>query len=184
MNQAWVSGEDRRRFFRIDDVVGLHYCLVEEQHTLAGRIEQQNVLQGLDVEIATLLVQVRREQPLVADTLALLNRKLQYIARQPDTATISGVAESALEYHTTAVNISASGVAFSTDHPYSAGSRFRLDMLLRPGDWQLPVVARVVACDAVIAGWYLRLDYEEISQSDQDMLVRHMLVRQSQQIRR
>ncbi len=185
MNQAWNSGQDRRRFFRIDDVIGLHWAaaaLEEEQQ----QRRQSALLDGLaeiDAEIGALLIKLRREQPLAADVLTLMNRKLQMLARRPEADTGTTSTET-FEYRSTPVNISACGLAFLMDQPCSPGSRLRLDMLLRPGDWELQLVGRVVACDAVMAGWYVRLDYEDISQSDQDLLVRHMLIRQSQQLKR
>lgn len=185
MNQHWNAEQDRRRFFRINDVVGLAYRPADASSTEKQQqtMDVQNSLKELDDEIGGLLVQLRREQPLAAEALACMNRKLQILARRIDSP-MAGSDDSAAEYQQTSVNISACGIAFLVDQPYSAGSRLQLDLLLRPGDWELRLIARIIACDPVMAGWQLRLDYESISQSDQDLLVRHMLVKQSQQLRR
>ena len=187
MGERWLGVEDRRRFFRIDDVVGLRYRVLGAG--LSRQREQQQAwreeFDTLGTQLGANISKLRREQPGLAEALNLLGKQMCLLMRHSNAVDdVESLGYEWPDYHNTTVNISASGIAFLVDQPYSPGVLLSLDFLLRPADWQLQLVGQVVACDAVLAGWYLRLTYQDIAASDQDLLVRHVLVQQSQQLKR
>lgn len=186
--------EERRRFFRIDDSMRVAYrCLgSEEARVFARQAREQggnfDYAANFDNRIQTLLDACRVQAPIAAEVLDLLNKKLNFIVQQLDID--NGLMQS-IAYTMKPVNISACGMAFAVTEKLPAGQAVQLDMLLHPSELHVMTMARVIACEPIDnteAGavdeqgeqqYFLRLDFVEINNTDQELLIQHIVKRQS-----
>ncbi len=183
------GNEERRRFFRIDDTLGVAYRLLSEAElSEQPRAEQAPadifaLLARLDTQLEHSLATLRVKQPPVAEVLDTLNKKLNTVIHQleADNHLVRRLAQKVQE-----VNISACGMAFVCDEQIEAGRVLGLELALKPSNLHIHTRARVVACEPVDdgAGYYLRLDFSDISDTDQEVLIQHIVKRQSSIIRK
>lgn len=185
--------EERRRFFRIDDVVGVSYRRLgpEEAQAFSARAREHggnfDYAANFDNRIQTLLDSCRIQTPVAAELLDLLNKKLNFVIRQMDID--AGLLQQ-VAYQLKQVNISACGMAFANDEYLEKGEMLQLDILLKPGDLQVVVLAEVVASEPLASepleaesadaepGWFLRLNFVELNANDQELLIQHVVKRQ------
>lgn len=181
--------EERRRFFRIDDTLGICYRELGEQEAKA--FARESIHQGsnfdfisnFDNRIQTLIEACRVQAPVAAELVDLLNKKLNFVIQQldVDTELIKNIT-----FQTRAVNISACGIAFANERYLEAGTVLQLDVLLSPSDLHVVTMATVVACKKMDHDtccnqrpYYVRIDFTYIHHSDQELLIQHVVKRQS-----
>ena len=180
--------EERRRFFRIDDTVGVAYRLLSEAELnaegeqAAAPLDVFALLARFDTQIEHGLGQLRVKQPLVSEVLEALNKKLDTVINQleADDHLVRRLAQTVQE-----VNISACGMALVCDEAVASGRLLDLELALKPGNLNIHTRARVVACDPFKGGegYYLRLDFIGMGEADQELLIQHIVKRQSSIIR-
>jgi hypothetical protein len=179
--------EERRKYFRIDDLLGLSFSLLgaEEAKLFVEEVKQNNgaidYAANFDNRIHTLLDACKVQSPLAAELLDLLNKKLNFIVSQFD---VDQHASPAVDYQMTEVNISACGMGFVEARLLQAGQILKLDLRLSPEELTIVTLAKVVACEALDGGLYfLRLSFPQISTTDQELLIQHVVKKQSAQLR-
>lgn len=196
MSSSLDSGDERRRFFRINDTIGVAYrsLLAEElnQDTaiVASQVSSnpQVLLEAADKTIQTLLPLVRVQQPEVAQLLEAMDQKLSYLVDQLEVESrlVERIAHRVHE-----VNISACGMALVVDEPLAPGLVLALDLVLRPADVHIHTRGVVVACklaekdqaEAMQGTHYVRMEFRGMGLSDQELLIQHIVQRQSLLIR-
>ncbi len=190
---------ERRRFFRIQESVGLSYRVLSEGEAAALATALRDGGGGIDYaanfdnRIRSLLGALRVQSEVAAELLELINRKLNLVISQ---LSLDAEAIQQLAFDMRQVSISACGLGCEVEQPLPAGAPVRLDLLLEPGDLRVTVLARVVACETLEAEakvdpealepparWFLRLDFEVINTHDQELLIQHVVRRQSSQLR-
>lgn len=175
---------ERRRFFRINDRVGVAYRVLTEaeansrQEQDAQPVDTQSLLARYEQTIDQLLPQV--ESKLMAELLGTLNKKLNCIIAQLelDSQLVRDIAHKVRE-----VNISACGMAFVAEEAVMPGKLLSLDLLLRPEGTQLATYGQVLSCEAIDEGHYLRINFISLSPFDQELLIQHIVRRQGWLIR-
>lgn len=181
--------EERRRFFRIDDSMGVAYrCLGSEE---ARVFTQQSREQGsnfdyaanFDNRIQTLLDACRVQSPIAAELVDLLNKKLNFMVQQLD---IDSSLIQSIAYSMEQVNVSACGIAFCIPEALPVGQSVQLDILLHPSELHVMILAAVVACEPIdevdernAQQYFVRMDFAEINNSDQELLIQHIVKRQT-----
>ncbi len=175
---------ERRRYFRIDDQIRLRYQPVTAEQMAMPAAESfqlddlRSSLARFDTQINHLLSELRIKDPLVGEVLGLVNQKYFVLAEQAiaDKVAIEGEAHPLVE-----VNISACGMAFTTNEPADTDSFVHLDMILLPGNQQISTYAAVVACEQAGPSAYLwRLDFRQLKSAEQEVLIQHLVKRQTQ----
>ncbi len=186
--------QERRQFFRVEDEVSLRYQVVKagELEVKLKRLEQDldsdftivSSLAAISHEMAGVLRKVESDAPDVARYLKALDRKIDLLGRAflAQTSDLS-------EQPAKAVNMSASGLAFYTPEPVAVGGVLELKLLLFPSYTGMLIYAEVVACERVeTAGangfCRIRVNFTHLRESDRDVLIRHVLQRQSEMLRR
>lgn len=177
--------DDRRRYFRISDNIGLAYQVITGDQTDLGRVRSEPVrmsalLAEHDTAIVRLLQELRSRDPLVGELAARLNEKINGIVNQLDRAT-QMVEQTA--HKIVAVNISACGLGFHSDEPIAPHAQVQLDMVLLPDNKRLLTPARVIACEPQDNGYYVRMDYVDLGAADQEYLIQHIVKRQGDLLR-
>lgn len=179
-----MSGiEERRRFFRITDTLGVAWRTLTEDEknnsdTLQNRpVDVYSMLGSLENKIEHKLGQFRIKEPLAAELLELLNQKLNCMANQMEA---ESVLVQKLAHRMQEVNISACGVGFLVDEPVDIDQTLLLDLALRPSNIHVTCYGKVVGCESAKEGegFYLRLDFSDLDEADQEILIQHIVKRQ------
>ena len=188
LNSSDASTEqDRRRFFRITDTIGVSLDVLgaDERAALeAGAalcpVDSYSLISDCDREIENYLQELQKKDEVAAKLIAMMNKKIDCILDQMalDSRTLRGVSHRMRE-----ANISACGIGFVHPERLSVTEIVRLNILLQPTNKQLQTYGRIVGCDLCKGGFYVRIEYQGMRGSDQELLIRHLVQRQSAQLR-
>ncbi len=188
------AGDERRRFFRIDDTINLSYQILTADE-LSQRLEQLEKSAGDDFTVMGGLTLVNQQMsahlhrieaayPDVAAYLKALDKKVEMIGRA-----LLSQAAGISDQQAVPVNISAGGMAFASSEALKEGALLELKILLLPSMTGILAFGEVVGCeknDDPDGGlpYLLRIDFTHIRNSDQEVLIRHLLRRQGDMLRR
>ncbi|HHH39817.1 MAG TPA: PilZ domain-containing protein [Sedimenticola sp.] len=193
-NMERLPEEERRQYFRVEDEVSLRYQPVAAEELAAKLVRMErgaereftvlSSLAAITSEMSGVLRKVDAEMPEVARYLKAMDRKIELLGRAL-LAQTSDIAEQ----HAKAVNLSASGMAFQAPEPLSVGAMLELKLLLYPTYTGILIYAEVVACERMEApdangACRVRVNFTHLRESDRDLLIRHVLQRQSEMLRR
>lgn len=195
-DQKYDASAERREFFRIEDQVTLSWREVRDDTHLEQILSiMENQTPDRFVTAATfaanslhmnrLLNSIRSSQPDLSRYLQMLDDKLNQLAQlmvieegKVDQAPIR------------AVNLSAGGLAFFSDENLARDSLIELRLVLHPEMTGILAVGKVVNCenaDAAYAsaGCYrLAIEIVHMRESDRDLMVKHILRKQTAERRR
>ncbi|MCB1727007.1 MAG: PilZ domain-containing protein [Gammaproteobacteria bacterium] len=189
------SAAERRHYFRIDDTIRLSLRRVPKdeldarldrlEHDLAGNFTVMSSLAAITAQTAVSLRRIENRDPDLAAYLRAIDHKIEvigraFIAQEPELA-----AEKALP-----VNLSAGGMSVGVEECFEPGADLELRMLLFPSFTGLMIYATVVECRPAtpqeLADGYrhlARIEFTHIREQDRELLIRHLLRRQSNQLR-
>lgn len=174
--------KEKRRYFRINDIVGLTYHLLDKGNQQAGdpAADIWDLMSEQDESIERLLLDVGRESPKVAELVRAINQKLERIVSQlvVESKLVGRLASRARE-----VNISACGAGFVCDERVAEGTALQLELQLYPGTTKVHTKGRVVGCEPLGEGFYWRVDFYNITPAVQEALIQHIVQRQSAQLK-
>ncbi len=181
---------DRRRYFRINDWVGLHYCVLGSKDITPRDGEGENlqisaaqILSSIDKEFSVSLNSLWQNNPAAANTISLLNRKIELLAAELNLDAALPANE---EHESVSVNISACGIAFECDDQIRAGETLELFLTLRPTNTQIKLIGQVVACERSDAAsdnlFMLRVNFQRMPMDVEEQLIQHIVKRQSGQL--
>lgn len=182
MNDA-VKGSDRRRFFRINDNVGVNYRQLDEeelnQHieTLSNPGDTMSLIADCNKQIETLLSQLVIKEPLIGELMGVLNKKVNCVIQQLELETRL---TQSLAHKIQEVNISACGMALTTEESLESGMALDLELMLLPGRYLLHCHGVVVDATASNCGkgFHTRVNFSGMSSEDQELLIQHIVKRQ------
>lgn len=184
---------ERRDFFRIEDRIPLSFQVLSST-SLAHKLERYEKgleneftitsnLAVISQEMSGALRKIESESPDIARYLKSLDQKIDLLGRAMLLMTKEFSDQSA-----NAVNLSGSGMAFNTPEAVEEGEFVEIKMLL-PSFTGLIVYAQVVACELLTAAeqggklHQIRVNFHHLRERDRDVLIRHVLQRQSEQLR-
>ena len=184
--------DERRRFFRIEDLMHLSYREIDESELdrkvellEKGMVEQfmiNSSLAAITADMAATLRKVEVTDPDVASYLKSLDRKIDLVGKafMADEVSVG-------ENQAAPVNLSASGIAFETEEPIAEGTNIELKMLLMPTFTGILTYGKVIGnvksetegktCNQV------RIDFTHVREEDRDMLIRHVIRKQGDMLR-
>jgi hypothetical protein len=184
---------DRRRFFRIEDEIALTYRFLEGED-LSSAIDafsgQDKDVLALASTFATTSVQMRRsldsitrDSPELASYLEAINDKLDLLAR----LLVASHAELP-DKPTHSVNMSASGMSFNVAERISAGSVLELRLRVFPSHIFVNTLGAVVHCakphdNPAEYPYRIGVDFSYIREADRDLIIKHILQKQSAELR-
>ena len=189
--RAAPSADDRREFFRIDDSIRVSVRRVDQAEMDAHNGHPGDHASGFNAlaslaaissQSAAILRRIDERSPDIAAYLRVLDEKIELIGR----VVVSQQSE-ALAPTQSPVNLSAGGLGVDVDEPYETGELVEVRMLLHPSFTGLATYGTVLGCDAnddsAPGKYHLRVTFDNMSEPDRDVLVRHILRRQSEQLR-
>lgn len=190
-----TKGSERRSFFRIDDTVRLSVARVPPEeldsrlerldHDLAGNFTVMSSLAAITAQMTAGLRRIENRDPDLAAYLRAIDQKIEvigraFIAQEPELSAQKGVP----------VNLSAGGMCAGVDERYETGDTVEIRMLLFPSFTGLMIYGTVVECspvdDEADHGHFrhlARIEFTHIREQDRELLIRHLLRRQSAQLR-
>lgn len=193
MNKKDISSVDeRRRFFRIDDAVNLYYRVVDEQVVVAASKTSADVLSScslvtaLDVlshESRFAFSRIEKSDPEIAEYLKLMDSKINLIAQA-----ILQQGHELSEGELCNTNLSASGLAIEVDTPVKEGEFVEVKLFLSSCVVVILLYGKVIYCKKVSAPnesetYQIGIDYINLKDDDREVLIKHIVKRQMQQIR-
>jgi hypothetical protein len=188
--------QDRRKFFRIEDSVSLSFRAVPPGD-LAAKLERLDEDENSDFTVMSSLAAISQEMagmmhrievalPDVARYLKALDGKIDLLGR----AFMAGNSELS-EQRARLVNLSASGMAFSTAEAINVGTILELKLLLLSSFTGILSYSEVVGCERQQSAdgdgdtlFQIRVNFSHMRENDRDVLIRHILKRQSALLRR
>ncbi len=186
--------DERREFFRIDDEVALDYRLIDssEVDRLLEKIQSQMVdrftaassFTATTRQMANVIHKIQTESPELARCLQAIDQKLNMIAQLFVSEEIREKQQDTRE-----VNLSAGGVAFRAQHKLPVDSLLELRMVLFPSLVGILTISRVIHCERVNDSnpqypWQVAVEYEHLKETDRELLVRHIMARETEQLRK
>ncbi len=186
--------EERRRFFRIDDSVRISLKRVgqEEVEQQLERLDQQllgsfSLMSSLAAETQQTAAALRRiegRSPDVAQCIKAIDRKIELLAK----ALLYEEADIG-RHPARPANLSAGGIAVHTREAFEKGALVEIRMLLMPTFTGVLTFGHVVECRAEASedgefSHLLRIDFAHIREQDRDAIIRHVLRKQAEWLRR
>jgi len=179
---------ERRRYFRVTDLVGLHYrFLTEGERELALASQPaslSNLLSTMEDEINVILHAIKQTNPELQRLLELYNEKINLAFGH---GLASKDQQNANAVRACQVSISACGIAFPSQTAAQLWQSVALDLTLYPSNVRLQLMATVISCEEGLEGandpYIIRADFESLSDNDQELLVQHVIKRQAQQLK-
>ncbi len=177
--------QERRRFFRIEDSLGVAYRLLTAEELALGEsvplaIDSFSLIVNFDKEIEHSLGKLRVREPLVAELLDTFNKKMNCVINQLQMDT----RQQQLQHTTQSISISACGVGLHSEQAFAADDQLLMDFILYPSNLHVSSRARVVACEAGDSddrheGYFIRAEFIGMSETDQELLIQHIVKRQT-----
>jgi len=176
------TGHERRKYYRINDEVLLHYTT--ETPTQAGASEGVNVelavgsiLAEIDLELNHTISRVWAADPDIGRALGLLNRKISVLGSLADTAE----GEGPTSYQRTQVSLSGSGIAFEATESLPVDTKLVIDIGLLPSHAKLRLNGHVVASPEPLVDhpghYWTRVEFDDEA-NQQEELIRHVVQKQ------
>lgn len=186
---------ERRQYFRIDDTISVSVTRIpaDQVERRLASLEQTEgtdftVMSSLSAITAQMAVHLRRienTQPEVAAYLKAVDQKLEILGRSIVSHGSNLVSEDARQ-----VNLSAGGICMDVGEHYAAGSIVEIRLLLFPSFTGMLTYGDVVSCEPFDADsspadrrYHLRVEFTHMREPDRDVLIRHILRRQGDELR-
>lgn len=180
-------GQERRRYFRIDDEVALSYRLVSNEElvrdeglqitadssaSLANELERMNEVSRIHFR------HVEKESPEVARYFSFIESKITLLAHH----LMKGTDELFIKT-TQPVNISGSGVSFNVEEALNVADCVEVKFILTPSLASIKAFSTVVSCSPDGEQFKVAVEFSQLNDEDRDLLIRHVVKKQMNDIR-
>ncbi|WP_031432665.1 PilZ domain-containing protein [Methylomarinum vadi] len=183
--------KERRRFFRIEDTVNLFYKRVDEKMVTALSHVSDDVLSNCSLAAALDAMsqearivgsRLEKNEPELFEYLKILDSKIHLVAQA-----VMMQGNEFGEHDSRNVSISASGLAFEVDEALHPGEFLEIRMMLTSCMAVIVAYGKVIHCKRNVAGgdfpFYVGVDYVNMKDDDRELLIKHVVKKQMQQIR-
>jgi hypothetical protein len=189
-----LPGNERRAYFRIEDSLNLSYHEIpfDALEQRLQRLEQGvdtnftvlSSLTSISQQMGGLLHKIQVDSPDIARYLKALDQKIELLGR-----TLLATESNLVEEHAYPVNLSASGMAFKSKEAVEPGIILELKLLLYPSLAGILAYAEVIDCETLKEpesgfSYCIRVNFSHLRESDRDLLIRHVVQRQTDQLRK
>ena len=180
------TANDKRDFFRIRDSLALDVRKVSSADLEEAAFDQASPLfsllsdlHSLDYESQHLLRQIaERDRPL-AHYLKIINKRVDLVSKALALQLVDEIGEAQ------EVTLSEGGISFEYPEALETGSWLAIRMVLLPSPLGLILPARVIRCEAAPETdcWSIAVSFHALAANQRQLLARHILQKQAQEIR-
>ncbi len=177
--------DNRRRFFRIVDALGVSYRVMtgkestesDDNQDASQFVDTFSVMSGYNKLIQESLEKISVKDEHTATAIEQLNKKVDAILMMLELDSL--ITQRAC-HRVEEASISASGIAFPVEENLEVNTLLALDLLLRPSSNHVNIIGRVVSCESLSEDglFYLRVEFNEMSDQDRETLIQHIVQRQ------
>lgn len=175
--------DERRRFFRIDDEAEVSFKPLSNEEFDAWSDDQQEEegeqLAKLETEIGLAVSMLKSSHPQFAKIAELLNQKINIAINASPKP--QGFVESG---ELKPINLSACGIAFHTDENIEDNQNILLQLKLKPSNVAIITTGKVVSTSSDAGKKIIRVDFQELSDNYQDLLMQHLFQVQSRALKK
>ncbi|TVP91684.1 MAG: PilZ domain-containing protein [Pseudomonadaceae bacterium] len=178
---------DQRDFFRISDELALEYRrldsldeLKQAFHRQAPMFDLLTDLHVLEYESQHLLRQISERDRALAHYLKVVNKRIDLVGQALAMQLTDDLGTPV------AVTISEGGMSFTADEALELGQLLALRLVLLPSPLCMLLAGKVIRCDPVAGSsttWSIAVGFEHLADAQRQMLARHILQKQAQEIR-
>jgi hypothetical protein len=185
--------DNRRRFFRITDALGVSYKVMTETEMAANNeegddavvrpfVDTFSVMKNYNDVLNTSLENIKTRDPDTATAIEQLNKKFDALLMMLELDSL--ITQRAC-HRVEEASISASGIAFPIEESLEPDVFLALDLLLRPSSKHVNVIGKVISCEKLTedSHYYLRVEFTEMSDKDRETLIQHIVQRQGTLLR-
>ncbi|MDT8311276.1 MAG: PilZ domain-containing protein [Methylophaga sp.] len=193
MNDSTDNNADRRAYFRINDRLLIDIKILEPEAAWelgklivnsaphASHPNQQ--LLSLEAAFHHLTDQIGHADRDVARALRMLDEKINLLANN-----VQHLLQPIDDTQAQAVNLSAGGISILSDQVIAPKTPVAVNLTLLPSGLSIRAVAKVISCEQLLSaqngkGFSLRLAFTHMNENDRNILVRHTLTRQAENLR-
>lgn len=177
--------DDKRDFFRIRDRLALKVKPIDGPDLDSAADDESPLfsllsdLHMLDYESQHLLRQIAERDRALAQYLKIINKRIDLVGKALAMQLAGDLSEPQ------DVTLSEGGMSFCADQAYPIDSWLMLRMVLMPSPLGLVLPARVTHCEAGPEAdqWTMGVSFENLSDAQRQLLARHILQKQAQEIR-
>jgi hypothetical protein len=187
------SSDNRRRFFRIVDALGVSYRVMTEKESTAKSdtgedegaahfVDTLSVMNNYNTLIQASLEKIKTKDEHAAIAIEQLNKKVDTLLMMLELDSL--ITQRAC-HRLEEASISASGIAFPIEEHLQPNTCLALDLLLRPSSKHVNAVGNVVSCDRLSEEslYYLRVEFTAMTDKDKEVLIQHIVQRQGTLLR-
>lgn len=194
MNHTLDNTADRRAYFRINDrlLINITPLPAEAAWELGKQIvssvaphatHPHQQLSSLESAFQHLTDQIGHQDRDVARALRMLDEKINLLANN-----VQHLLQPIDDGHAEPVNLSAGGLAMLSDQAIAAKTPVEINMTLLPSGLPIRAVAKVISCEQLLSAqqgkaFSLRLVFTHMNETDRNILVKHTLSRQAENLR-
>lgn len=184
---------ERRNYFRIDDVVILHYRIISgEDKTRTLHDDSQLSIDKLTLkarfdsisrELLPLFRVIEAGSPEIAQYLSSIDKKLNLLSEY-----YVEIAMGDMDMSPQKVNLGAGGVNFTSPNPIMSGAELELKIVLLPEHYGVFSFAKVISCVRNSAdaddnsGYKISVEFQRMNDDVRDIITRHVLNKEQQAI--
>lgn len=178
---------DQRDFFRISDELALEYRRLDSLDDLTRAFSRQapmfdllTDLHVLEYESQHLLRQISERDRALAHYLKVVNKRIDLVG-QALAMQLTDDLGTPVE-----VTISEGGMSFAANEALQLGQLLALRLVLLPSPLCMLLAGKVIRCEPVAGSsttWSIAVSFERLADAQRQMLARHILQKQAQEIR-
>ncbi|GGD04171.1 PilZ domain-containing protein [Halopseudomonas salina] len=180
------STDDKRDFFRIRDSLALDVRKVSSADIEEAAFEEQSPLfsllsdlHTLDYESQHLLRQIAERDRALAHYLKIINKRVDLLSNALALQLVDEIGDPQ------EVTLSEGGISFAYPEAFEIGAWLALRMVLLPSPLGLVLPSQVIRCepDTESDNWIIAVSFHTLADNQRQMLARHILQKQAQEIR-
>lgn len=179
------TADDKRDFFRIRDSIALDVRRISSADLEEAAFAEDSPLfsllsdlHTLDYESQHLLRQIAERDRALAHYLKIINKRVDIVSKALALQLVDEVGEPQ------DVTLSEGGISFAHPEQLEIGTWLALRMVLLPSPLGLVLPARVIRCDPEPEkNWIVAVSFHALADNQRQLLARHILQKQAQEIR-
>ena len=188
------SGSERRAYFRVKDEIVIFYNPISNsdaercqglKYQIVSGFSLSSALNQLSEESRSQLKILEKDHPGLVAVLRTFDKKIDLLAQALLISDLSLPSEPARE-----VDLSASGLAFASDHLIEPDTILELKLILPPSLVAIVARGRVIHCqnraDSSKAGpdFHVGVEFIGLADYDRELLIRHVFKKQKTALRK